>query len=98
MWSGAATAMPAAIRKTRIRLLAKCKNRHRYRRTPGDASLFGGAARVSKDGDWSESYICNLFDWHLKEQETMPWLNRHGALDHLKIFLPRSARITLFLT
>ena len=40
----------------------------------GDASLTGGAARVSKDGDWSESYICNLFDWHLKEQETMPWL------------------------
>jgi len=40
----------------------------------GDAALFGGAARVSKDGDWSESYICNLFDWHLKEQETMPWL------------------------
>ncbi|GAB3919546.1 glycoside hydrolase family 2 TIM barrel-domain containing protein [Mucilaginibacter boryungensis] len=40
----------------------------------GDASLVGGAARVSKDGDWSESYICNLFDWHLKEQETMPWL------------------------
>jgi len=41
----------------------------------GDASLFGGAARVSKDGDWSESYICNLIDWHLKEQETMPWLS-----------------------
>ncbi|MDB5190808.1 MAG: glycoside hydrolase family 2 protein [Segetibacter sp.] len=40
----------------------------------GDASLQGGAARVSKDGDWSESYICNLVDWHLKEQETMPWL------------------------
>lgn len=40
----------------------------------GDASLFGGAARVSKDGDWSESYICNLFDWHLHEQLTMPWL------------------------
>jgi beta-galactosidase len=40
----------------------------------GDASLIGGAARVSKDGDWSESYICNLIDWHLKEQETMPWL------------------------
>src|SRR5690606_8251194 len=38
------------------------------------ASLFGGPARVSKDGDWSESYICNLIDWHLKEQETMPWL------------------------
>lgn len=40
----------------------------------GDASLFGGAARVSKDGDWSESYMVNLFDWHLKEQQTMPWL------------------------
>lgn len=40
----------------------------------GDASLYGGAARVSKDGDWSESYICNLVDWHLKEQEKMPWL------------------------
>ena len=40
----------------------------------GDASLFGGPARVSKDGDWSESYNCNLIDWHLKEQETMPWL------------------------
>lgn len=40
----------------------------------GDASLYGGAARMSKDGDWSESYICNLVDWHLKEQESMPWL------------------------
>jgi beta-galactosidase len=40
----------------------------------GDASLIGGASRVSKDGDWSESYIINLVDWHLKEQETMPWL------------------------
>jgi beta-galactosidase len=34
----------------------------------------GGPARVSKDGDWSESYACNLFDWHLKVQETLPWL------------------------
>lgn len=40
----------------------------------GDASLVGGKARVSRDGNWSETYICNLFDWHLKEQETMPWL------------------------
>jgi beta-galactosidase len=40
----------------------------------GDASLYGGAARASKDGDWSETYLCNLVDWHLKEQETMPWL------------------------
>ncbi len=34
----------------------------------------GGVARPSNDGDWSETYICNLFDWHLKEQETMPEL------------------------
>lgn len=40
----------------------------------GDASLVGGAARVSRDGNWSETYICNLFDWTLKEQLSMPWL------------------------
>lgn len=40
----------------------------------GDASLYGGPPRVSKDGDWSETYACNLVDWHLKEQETMPYL------------------------
>lgn len=39
-----------------------------------DYLLTGGVTRASSDGDWSESYICNLFDWHLKEQETMPWL------------------------
>ena len=37
----------------------------------------GGGARPSKDGDWSESYMVNLFDWHLKEQEQMP--NLTGA-------------------
>lgn len=40
----------------------------------GDASFYGGSARASRDGDWSESYICDLIDWHLKEQETMAWL------------------------
>ncbi|MDR1526729.1 MAG: glycoside hydrolase family 2 protein [Dysgonamonadaceae bacterium] len=30
--------------------------------------------RPPTDGDWSETYICDLFDWHLKEQENMPWL------------------------
>ena len=40
----------------------------------GDASLIGGQPRVSRDGDWRETYICNLFDWTLKEQEKMPWL------------------------
>ena len=34
----------------------------------------GGQARVSRDGDWSETYICDLFDWHLKEQAAMPAL------------------------
>ncbi|MEM6348972.1 MAG: glycoside hydrolase family 2 TIM barrel-domain containing protein [Bacteroidota bacterium] len=40
----------------------------------GDASLVGGTARVSRDGNWSETYICNLFDWHLQQQLEMPWL------------------------
>jgi beta-galactosidase len=39
-----------------------------------DYLLTGGQDRASRDGDWSETYICNLFDWHLKEQETMSWL------------------------
>jgi beta-galactosidase len=40
----------------------------------GDFLLSGGEPRVSRDGDWSETYACNLIDWHLKEQETMDWL------------------------
>lgn len=40
----------------------------------GDAALSGGQARVSKDGDWTETYACDLFDWTLKEQLNMPWL------------------------
>ncbi|RYU90998.1 glycoside hydrolase family 2 protein [Mucilaginibacter terrigena] len=39
-----------------------------------DSSLFGGVKHLADDSDWSETYICNLFDWHLKEQEAMPWL------------------------
>lgn len=34
----------------------------------------GGDVRVSKDGDWSETYACRLFDWHLKTQEQLEWL------------------------
>ncbi|HTL69139.1 MAG TPA: alginate lyase family protein [Lacunisphaera sp.] len=33
----------------------------------------GGGARVSRDGDWSETYVCDLVDWYLKEQEKMDW-------------------------
>ncbi len=36
--------------------------------------LTGGESAASRDGDWSENYACNLFDWHLKEQETLPSL------------------------
>jgi len=39
-----------------------------------DSLRYVQAACASKDGDWSESYICNLFEWHLKEQENMPLL------------------------
>ena len=30
-----------------------------------------GKARMCDVGDWSESYVINLFDWYLKEQEQM---------------------------
>ena len=40
---------------------------------PAD-SAFSAFAHAAKNNDWSETYICDLFDWHLKEQETMPWL------------------------
>ena len=34
----------------------------------------GGDTRISKDGDWSETYACDLFDWCLKTQEKLDWL------------------------
>ncbi len=34
----------------------------------------GGIFRVSRDGDWSETYACTLFDWYLKTQEKLDWL------------------------
>lgn len=33
---------------------------------------FDDIVAADRTGDWSESYIVRLFDWHLKEQETMP--------------------------
>ncbi len=44
---------------------------HARRHMEGD---FEGVSNAAKTGDWSESYIIRLFDWHLKEQENMPWL------------------------
>jgi beta-galactosidase len=32
----------------------------------------GSQPKVSRDAIWTESYACNLFDWHLKVQDTMP--------------------------
>ncbi len=40
----------------------------------GDFLMIGGDTRASKDSEWSETYACNLIDWHLKEQENMDWL------------------------
>ncbi|MDQ1910563.1 glycoside hydrolase family 2 TIM barrel-domain containing protein [Paenibacillus sp. GD4] len=40
----------------------------------GDYLLTGGEPRVSRDGDWSETYFCDMIDWYLKCQETMDWL------------------------
>lgn len=36
--------------------------------------LSGGPARMSRDGEWSETYACDLFDWYLKTTEETPWL------------------------
>lgn len=33
---------------------------------------FDEIVAADRSGDWSESYIVRLFDWHLKEQEMMP--------------------------
>jgi beta-galactosidase len=40
----------------------------------GDYLLTGGEPRVSRDGDWSETYFCEMIDWYLKEQLQMDWL------------------------
>lgn len=45
--------------------------------SPNDTLFFQNLAKTSKDKgykSWNETYICDLIDWHLKEQETMPWL------------------------
>jgi beta-galactosidase len=39
-----------------------------------DYKLTGGPVRMAKDGEWSETYACDLFDWYLKTQEELPWL------------------------
>ncbi|MDE1161888.1 MAG: glycoside hydrolase family 2 TIM barrel-domain containing protein [Acidobacteriaceae bacterium] len=39
-----------------------------------DYKLTGGDARVSRDGTWTETYACDLFDWYLKTAEETNWL------------------------
>jgi len=39
-----------------------------------DYKLSGGTQRMAKDGEWSETYACDLFDWYLKTTESLPWL------------------------
>ncbi|GGA59302.1 beta-galactosidase [Edaphobacter acidisoli] len=55
------------------RVLATVATGHGTAERGMDYLMTGGQARVSKDGDWSETYACNLFDWYLKTQETLPW-------------------------
>ena len=40
-----------------------------------DSLQEGAKAAQSHDGNWSETYACDLFDWYLKVQETLPWLS-----------------------
>lgn len=40
----------------------------------GGDSHAGRHAETADKNDWSETYIVKLIDWHLKEQENMPWL------------------------
>lgn len=44
--------------------------------SPAEAYLHTDKQKApAKEGDWSETYACDLFDWHLKTQETLPWLS-----------------------
>ncbi len=55
------------------RVLAEVATGHGTDERGMDYLPTGGSSRVSRDGDWSETYACNLFDWYLKTQETLPW-------------------------
>jgi len=55
-------------------LLARARDSRALDQRELDFLLSGGQSAAAEDGDWSETYICNLFDWHLKEQEGVDWL------------------------
>jgi beta-galactosidase len=43
-----------------------------HEENPGVALSSEGEARASLDGDWSESYILDLMEWHLQVQNSLP--------------------------
>ena len=43
-----------------------------HEENPGVALSSEGEARASLDGDWSESYILDLMEWHLQVQNRLP--------------------------
>ncbi len=72
--SGAPTAMRAATPKCRSRSGRRLHLAQTFLRTLRTRSKTAPRPHVSRDGDWSETYACDLFDWYLKVQETLPWL------------------------
>jgi beta-galactosidase len=56
------------------RLLASFLSSSGFDERERERLLTDGQTLAFQHGDWSETYACNLFDWHLKEQENMPWL------------------------
>ncbi|MBE2225189.1 MAG: DUF4982 domain-containing protein, partial [Anaerolineae bacterium] len=47
-------------------------NHTTHEENPGVALSAEGEARASLDGDWSESYILDLMEWHLQVQNRLP--------------------------
>ncbi|MEM7798453.1 MAG: DUF4982 domain-containing protein, partial [Chloroflexota bacterium] len=45
-----------------------------HEENPGVAHDKSGEARASLDGDWSESYMLDLMEWHLQVQNRLPQL------------------------
>jgi beta-galactosidase len=56
------------------RMLVKLLSGSGFDQHERERLLTGGQTAAFQHGDWSETYACNLFDWHLKEQETVPSL------------------------
>jgi beta-galactosidase len=56
------------------RLLLKSLSMSGFDGRERERLLTDGQTLAFQHGDWSETYACNLFDWHLKEQEALPLL------------------------